>query len=96
MQKLKLVLRFRFWHTLNAQWTAPLRGHDAQIRMTCHLFSRSELAESNAADLLKRVDEFAASPVGERILRGGRPSPPGRGHELDRLGWPTSLSEGGL
>ena len=39
--------------------------------MACHLFSRSELAESNAADLLQCVDEFVATPVGERILRGG-------------------------
>ena len=48
-----------------------LRGHDAQILTACGISHRGELATSDAAALLKKVEGFVTSPAGERILRGG-------------------------
>lgn len=52
--------------------TVPgLRGHDAQILTACGISHRDELAAAHADSLLNKVDSFVATPVGERILRGG-------------------------
>lgn len=47
-----------------------LRGNDAQIMLACGIYSREELATTNASELLKLVDQFVSTPAGERILRG--------------------------
>ena len=47
-----------------------LRGHDAQILTACGITHRGELAASDAAALLKKVEAFVVTPPGERILRG--------------------------
>ena len=47
-----------------------LRGHDAQILTACGITHRGELATSDAATLLKKVEAFVVTPAGERILRG--------------------------
>jgi len=47
-----------------------LRGHDAQFLTACGISHRGELATSDPAALLKKVDAFVATPAGDRILRG--------------------------
>lgn len=47
-----------------------LRGHDAQFLTACGISHRDELASADASALLKKVDAFAVTPAGERILRG--------------------------
>jgi hypothetical protein len=52
--------------------TVPqLRGHDAQFLVACDICHAEELAAANATELWKRVEQFVATPAGERILRGG-------------------------
>jgi hypothetical protein len=47
-----------------------LRGHDSQFLTACGITHRGELATAEPAALLKKVDAFAVTPAGERILRG--------------------------
>jgi hypothetical protein len=49
-----------------------LRGHDAQILVGCGIVEPSALAKAQAARLLDDVEEFLATPEGEKALRGGQ------------------------
>lgn len=46
-----------------------VRRHDAQILVACGISDASQLAGLQPADLLRRVDEFAATKAGQRLLR---------------------------
>ena len=49
-----------------------VRGHDAQILVACGITEPEQLAKLGPAELWKRVQPFAASPEGKRIVRGGK------------------------
>jgi energy-coupling factor transporter ATP-binding protein EcfA2 len=49
-----------------------LRGHDAQILVACGVTEPEQLAQSSPADLWQRVQPFADSVEGKRIVRSGK------------------------
>ena len=48
-----------------------LRGHDAQILVSCGIRSQQDLEKCEPRTLLQQVEPFAHSAAGQRILRGG-------------------------
>lgn len=50
-----------------------LRGHDAQLLTGCRYTEAAQVAQANPATLAKLLTKFAASPEGQRRLRGAQP-----------------------
>lgn len=51
-----------------------LRGHDAQLLVGIGITQPEQLRDSDAGDVLIRIQEYSRTPEGERILRGS-PAP---------------------
>lgn len=49
-----------------------LRGHDAQLLVSCELTSPEDLSTMEPAEVLSQVSVVAQSSEGQRILRGGK------------------------
>lgn len=62
-----------------------LRGHDAQILVATGIRNRTDLAAANSTILLKKVEEFAQTSAGKRVLRSGHC--PDAAEVLDWISW---------
>ena len=49
-----------------------LRGHDAQILVACGITEADDVAQSTPESLLRRVEPFAHSKEGQRVLRSSK------------------------
>jgi len=69
-----------------------LRGHDTQLLTGCEITSPEQLAAMNPTTLLERVQKFAKSKEGKRILRGG--DQPNFDEVSDWIAWASRSREG--
>jgi predicted flap endonuclease-1-like 5' DNA nuclease len=54
--------------------TVPgLRGHDAQLLVACDITDREQLERATLDDLAPRIEAYARTSAGQRVLRDGAP-----------------------